>query len=1278
MVQIKEEVLTGEDALVATADFLYQSIRSEAQLKRFFVRDNLVDLAKGLRTFLKEAFNGEDWPKVQMSPRLLDEDAIKGLVDVLMITVRKPQPLGEDALVKAVHELKNKELRSDPRVEVIYSSLQLAAVPEPPPEPERVHEEVTKKKVKVKGAGTGLDEDEANEAGGSLGLDLLSEDGDEEEEEEEEGAGEAAFVASSDGNDVNTKSLDLLNLPDDQIDQAQIGWKTFMDSFANRELAGEALYQALYESTTTLQSLFKSPKAVASMRILNGIHQIIMALSDPAEARHLVEALGFQHLDLEVTVPRVVIFRDAIMDLIVSEVGDKVSPKAQDGLKRTLNYAGGGYIFIRETFSERLKIIATSWRIASGQEAEEEKEEETLALAEKEEAEMEGEEDEEELDGGHMNSGDRFSGEMMEIEHHDQMDTTHVPQQSQRSCLDCLLGRRASDEDDRTMSVQAEEGKSSGRKQQQGVPTTFDEMFQFNAAVMGLSGNMWMYEVLSSFDPIVKNIANSYRVQEEADVLALRIAKLKGAVKPAEYKAVMLASLRSLLPKDWDPAHEVAWNWLWENVERMLVAELGNPGARERALGRFLGSLEDDSKTELWQDVYTKFFALAPGGQDYFKQSATRLYFIADKVFEMTLEMYKDPKSMVDNISALGLRHVGYGIPTELFGPFVTGCIQVVKGVTEDDVIADAFGWSLGLISRVLVRTINEGSTIVMKAINTNSAKQVKKALSCAPRGKRAMWTLNVTVGTQSISPLIWSITSGSLSAATVIITDLLTIRADRDRYYYGVDELFERHPDIVQIMTEGARVLLPTMLDRMLWRSRVATNGMRRVNYYLKHLLVDAEGRFADALPQISKMEDPSIVTHALLVNLADMIWTKFVYSTFLLSKIWLLFTLIVFLFSQSILKTMSRNSDSVEVRYTMFACRMSVYCFSMFELIYSRTQYAYKALQAGEIVVIGQIPFPKRYVQEFHEPICLLLTLMLITMFFMEPFLYCIGEGITDSCPAALSVQDAYAIASMLTMVLYFVLLIDFSALSTRLSAFVLVMGHVLPELGLALLAIGYTILTFGSSIASGDERSADFAGLHHSILSLFDIATAQYSGKRFDELRHYSWTLCTVIAFVLTITVFIFNLLIAQLNTAYLHVYHSMVGYARIRRIDIVCQTIPTIAARRFTQFVDNLNLEQKLEFGEGDIGLAGGIQVLELASAHPTNQDTIKRYGGSTSTSMQWPEEDDDLFSNSEADRLERLEKSIQKAMKKLQSIPSERGTKSSVASDAGEEEEDDDE
>merc|ERR1719277_2929958 len=285
----------------------------------------------------------------------------------------------------------------------------------------------------------------------------------------------------------------------------------------------------------------------------------------------------------------------------------------------------------------------------------------------------------------------------------------------------------------------------------------------------------------------------------------------------------------------------------------MILNHMGKPALHQRALDKLWSSLDEKAQTIVRREVYTKFFALAPAGQDYFKQSTTRLYFIADKLVAMTLDMYKDPKRMVEDISALGLRHVGYGIPTDLFGPFVTGCVQVVRMLTDNDAAEEAFRWSLNLISRMLTRVITEGSTIVMKAINVNSAKMLKKAVSCAPRGKRALWMLNVQVGTQSISPLMWAIETGSLEAAKAIIMDLLTFRADRDRYYYGMETLFERHPDIVKRICEEAIALLPTLLDGLVWRSRTTENNLRRVNYYIKFFIVDAEDHFSKAIEWIT-----------------------------------------------------------------------------------------------------------------------------------------------------------------------------------------------------------------------------------------------------------------------------------------------------------------------------------------------------------------------------------------------------------------------------------------
>lgn len=130
------------------------------------------------------------------------------------------------------------------------------------------------------------------------------------------------------------------------------------------------------------------------------------------------------------------------------------------------------------------------------------------------------------------------------------------------------------------------------------VPTTFSEMFLFNAAVMGFAESSWMTLILDQFHNIVTNVANSYRLQEECDVLTLVLDKHEGQVHLSEFKAharkwkscfcrspchypskaVMLSSLRSLVPKEWDSEHEVAWNWLWESPGCTLPASWERPG----------------------------------------------------------------------------------------------------------------------------------------------------------------------------------------------------------------------------------------------------------------------------------------------------------------------------------------------------------------------------------------------------------------------------------------------------------------------------------------------------------------------------------------------------------------------------------------------------------------------------------------------------------------------------------------------------------------------------
>lgn len=52
-------------------------------------------------------------------------------------------------------------------------------------------------------------------------------------------------------------------------------------------------------------------------------------------------------------------------------------------------------------------------------------------------------------------------------------------------------------------------------------------------------------------------------------------------------------------------------------------------------------------------------------------------------------------------------------------------------------------------------------------------------------------------------------------------------------------------------------------------------------------------------------------------------------------------------------------------------------------------------------------------------------------------------------------------------------------------------------------------------------------------------------------------------------------------------------------------------PSQGQRTFRRFVEHLHLDKRMEFSEGDVGIAGGIQILEAANVHPTYEDSIHR-------------------------------------------------------------------
>merc|ERR1711920_1189267 len=149
--------------------------------------------------------------------------------------------------------------------------------------------------------------------------------------------------------------------------------------------------------------------------------------------------------------------------------------------------------------------------------------------------------------------------------------------------------------------------------------------------------------------------------------------------------------------------------------------------------------------------------------------------------------------------------------------------------------------------------------------------------------------------------------------------------------------------------------------------------------------------------------------------------------------------------------------------------------------------------------------------------------------------------------------------------------------------------------------LLALAIVILTFASALSCLFNEVPDFSGgLHIGSLKLLEMVLSMYPSGKYAELDRNIVVLIGVCLYLVVAVIFLFNMLIAQLACAYTSIYQDMVGYARLKRIKIIVETMFGIQDKRWFRFIEGLGFDQRIEFNEGDVGLAGGLQVLEPAN------------------------------------------------------------------------------
>jgi len=378
------------------------------------------------------------------------------------------------------------------------------------------------------------------------------------------------------------------------------------------------------------------------------------------------------------------------------------------------------------------------------------------------------------------------------------------------------------------------------------------------------------------------------------------------------------------------------------------------------------------------------------------------------------------------------------------------------------------------------------------------------------------------------------------------------------------------------------APALLPVLLDGLMWRSRTIEDGQRRVIYFVKHLVLDADGSFSKAIEWITDLKDPTIVCHPVVCLITDVVWNRVAYGLFLYGKLWFLLTLLVFVLAQSVLFRVGvddggERNPPFGTRLAILLCRCFVYGCNLPSLVCCNLKHVMVDYRRGATVHVGRLAIPS-FLFEAQALLRFLLMLVLFLMFCFEPILSCMSvdsesddQLFSEFCPAGQRLFKVYSVFAAIGTMLYYLLLCDLAVFSTRVSAFVLVLARTLSELALSLTALVFIILCFASAGCALREDFAPFKTVPGAGMFLLRIFLGMLGDGNYEELTAHPLLMAVVVAFMVTTVVFLLNLLVAQMGSAYAATFQDMLGYARIKRGVIVAEVMRSVGKARWRSFV-----------------------------------------------------------------------------------------------------------
>ena len=272
-------------------------------------------------------------------------------------------------------------------------------------------------------------------------------------------------------------------------------------------------------------------------------------------------------------------------------------------------------------------------------------------------------------------------------------------------------------------------------------------------------------------------------------------------------------------------------------------------------------------------------------------------------------------------------------------------------------------------------------------------------------------------------------------------------------------------------------------------------------------------------------------------------------------------------------------------------------------------------------------------------------------------EPMIRCLGseEVLAFECSALTAdLIFAYETFVVLGIFLYTIMVLEVSSISIEISEYRVLCLHAMKQVMLCIGAIFIAICSFSFAVAAATHEvqnlsKNDWMNFPSTVSTLIQMSVGVMDLEVLHSLGdESSFLLILVVIFMLLVYSFLFNLLVSQLCGVYSSIASDIKGYARLARGHTILDALKDIQEKRWKNFISSLSLEKRVDFEEGDLGLAGGIKTFEAALDHPVSKEQILRFGGQPDPALPWPENRHD-----QEDSIERtVQKTIQKSLQKM--------------------------